>query len=625
MTKQPTDPIANGSSGGGFPRPNRPPEVGPLARGRGEGAGILRLVRGEPNPNGAEQVQLFLLDGDPAAAPVRQILPAEGLILPPAREGLAEEPFHLCVLHCNDLHGHVSHLNSYGDRPVLSRMVWRLRQLRRRFQADPNKAVLFLSAGDDLMGVALGELLGHDPESYGIHAGYYLYSAAGLDVGVLGNHDLDVRLTLLAFALQRDARFPMLSANLAACRQLAGAIHPAAILVVKGLRVGIVGLTTRGQVKQPSSFDLCMANPLDVAHNLIPAMRPLCDVLIVLSHLGHSLAGSTATVLDGGDVELAKGLLPGSIDLIVGGHTHHALNEGGLGIANIVNGVPIVQAGAQGRFLGEVDITVGRQVTVTSVRLTLVADLPVDEDFERQEVQPLLKQVRPLFARRLGRVADHPDLSADSVRNTFASGESALANFVTDAMVARCRTAGHAVSLAAIDASCVYRGLQVGGELTFGDWFDLMPYADTVRLCEMTGSELLALLNDNARRADRSGEPHTERGFLQFSEHLRYRVRLGDSRGLAQAEDALLDGVPLEEQLDRSFLVAFTSFCREAALPWERFASQSLGLSCTNLLGVSFVETDLLVRDEMIAFILEHGGVTTEGGARRDGRLTILE
>ena len=592
--------------------------------------GTLRLVRGEPNPNGAEQVELLLLVGDPAAAPVREIVPAEGLALPAALEGLTEEPFRLCVLHCNDLHGHVARLSSHGDRPIFSdaifsRMVWRLRQVRRRFQAYSRRAVLFLSAGDDLMGVALGELLGDDPESYGIHAGYYLYSVAGLDVGVLGNHELDVGLPLLAHALQQDARFPMLSANMAGCPQLAGVVYPAAILVVKGLRVGIVGLTTRGQVKQPSRASLCMANPLVAAQNLVPALRPLCDVLIVLSHLGYSLAGSTATVLDAGDVELAESLPPGSIDLIVGGHTHHTLNEGGLSLANIVNGVPIVQAGAQGRFLGEVDITMGRQVTVTNAWLTLVADLPVEEEFERQAVQPLLEQVRPLFARRLGLVADHPDLSTDSVRNEFASSESALANFVTDALVTRCRAAGHAVSLAAIDASCIYKGLPVGGELTFGDWFDLMPYADTIRLCQMTGAELQVLLDDNARRADRPGEPHTERGFLQFSGQLRYGVELGESRSQARAGGAMLDGVPLGEQLDRSLLVAFTSFCREAALAWERYATQTLGIPCTDLLEASYIETDLLVRDEMIAYILEHGGVTTEGGARRDGRLTILE
>jgi 2',3'-cyclic-nucleotide 2'-phosphodiesterase (5'-nucleotidase family) len=587
--------------------------------------GTLHLVRGTPNPNGAEQAQLFLLAGDPTAAPVREIIPAESLTLPPALEGLAEQPFRLCLLHCNDLHGHISRLTSHGDRPIFSRIVRRLHELRHRFRHDPRTAVLFLSAGDDLMGVMLGELLGDDPESYVIHAGYHLYSAAGLDVGVLGNHELDVGLSLLAHAVRRDARFPMLSANLAGCRQLTGVVYPALLLVVKGLRVGIIGLTTRGQVKQPSGFSLCMANPLQVAHNLVPALRPLCDVLIVLSHLGHSLADSTATVLDAGDVELAESLPPGSIDLIVGGHTHQALNENGLNVANISNGVPIVQAGAQGRFLGEVDIAVGRRVTVTDARLSLVTDLAVDEEFEHRAVQPLLEQVRPLLARCLGRVANHPDLTTDSVRNNFAAGESALANFVTDALVDRCRTAGHAVSLAAIDASCLCRGLPVGGELTFGGWFDVMPYADTVRLCQITGRELLELLDDNARRADRPGEPHTERGFLQFSEQVRYTIKLGESRSEALAIEVMLDGVPLGEQMDRGLLLACTSFCREAALPWERYASQTLRMPYTDLLAAAQIETNLLVRDEMIAYILEHGGVTAEGGARRDGRLSIVE
>jgi 2',3'-cyclic-nucleotide 2'-phosphodiesterase (5'-nucleotidase family) len=275
--------------------------------------------------------------------------------------------------------------------------------------------------------------------------------------------------------------------------------------------------------------------------------------------------------------------------------------------------------------LGEVDLTIGRRVTVTSARLSLVADLPVDEEFERQAVQPLLEQVRPLFGRSLGRVADHPDLTTDAVRNTFASSESALANFVTDAIVVRCHSAGHAVDLAAIDASCLYCGLPVGGELTFGDWFDLMPYADTVRICQITGAELQALLDDNASRADRPGEPHTERGFLQFSGRLRYRIELGESRSQARTGSVMLDGIPVEEQLDRSLLLACTSFCREAALPWERYAAQTLRMPCADILAAPYIETDLLVRDEMIAFVLDHGGVTASGGARRDGRLTIFE
>jgi 2',3'-cyclic-nucleotide 2'-phosphodiesterase (5'-nucleotidase family) len=584
---------------------------------------VLHLMQGKPNPNGAEHAKLLLLVGDPAAAPIEAVIPAEGLSVPPVPDALAERPFRLCLLHCNDLHGHVSRITSHGDRPIFSRMVGRLRQLRQQVRPDPRTAVLFLSAGDDLMGAVFGELLGSDPQSYVAHAGYRLYSAAGLDAGVLGNHDLDMGLDLLACALRRDVRFPMLSANLAGCPQLSGLVYPAAILVVSGLRVGIVGLTTRGEVKQANSANLCMADPLLVAHNLIPALRPLCDVLIVLSHLGRCLAASTATVLDTGDVELAESLPAGSIDLIVGGHTHEPMNENGLSIASIANGVPIVQAGSLGRFLGEVDLRVGQRVTLMHARLSLVEDLPLDEGFEREAVRPLLEEIQPLLSRSLGSVTEHPDLSTTSVRAGFAAGESAFANFVTDALVARCRAAGYAVSLAAIDASCLHAGLEPGGTLTFGDWFDVMPYADTIRLHQLSSENLRDLLRDNARRADRPGEPHIERGFLQFSSQVRYTIELGHSRGQAQATNITVDHRPLERQTDRTFLVACTSFLREAAHPWERYASRRLNLPVVGVPADAHVETDLLVRDEMIAYIREHGGVTAEAGARRDGRLRI--
>ena len=580
----------------------------------------LRLVRGTSNPNGAKDARLFLLVGDATAAPVGEIFPGTGENLPEPPTGLADHPFRLHILHFNDLHSHVSCMTPHGNRPVLSRIVWRLRELRRRYQNDPHAAVLALSAGDDFCGGVFDE--SPDDDSY---TGYHLYSMAGVDVGVLGNHDFDRGTRHLAHAVQRDARFPLLSANLVGDSHLAGLYYPAVLLVVKRVRVGIVGLTTTAEIKRQADSEFRVANPVQVAHNLLPAVRPLCDVLIVLSHLGHSLASHTATVRDAGDVELAESLPYGSVHLIVGGHTHHALNEHGLSVDNIVNGIPIVQAGAQGRFLGEVDITLHPGAAVTSARLTFTADLPVDEGFEREVVQPLVARVRPLLARSLGRVADHPDLSTDAVCNTFAAGESALVNFITDALVARCRAADHDVDFAMIDTSSMGCGLPVGGELTFGDWFNLMPFADTIRLYEITGRQFKALLEDNARRAERPDEPHTERGFLQFSQQIRYTIELGGSRSAAHAANVTVGGVPLDEQSERTFLVACTSFVREKAIPWEVHATRQLNLPIVDVRALPCNDTDMFLRDEMIAHIREHGGVTEEGGARRDGRLRVVQ
>jgi 2',3'-cyclic-nucleotide 2'-phosphodiesterase (5'-nucleotidase family) len=481
-----------------------------------------------------------------------------------------------------------------------------------------------LSAGDDLVGAVFDELVGDDPESFVVHAGYRLYSAAGFDVALLGNHDLDMGTRLLAHAIRQEACFPLLSANLVDHNWLAGLYYPAAIMVVKGIRVGFIGVTTPAGIKPNLDSGLKVINPVQVVHNLLPALRPHCDVLIILSHLGYSLEEGAAAVREAGDLELARSLPQGSVHLIVGGHTHNVLNEQGLSAYNIVNGIPIVQAGTLGRFLGEVDITVHYSTAVTNVRLLPTADMPVDKQFELEHVQPLVAMARPLFARVLGRVTNHQDLATDAVRNSFAAGESALANFITDAMVARCRANGHDVDLAILDGPDVRSGLPLDSKLTFGDWFNLMPFADTIRLFWIVGPQLEALLNDNAIRVDRPGMPHTERGFLHFSRQVRYTIDLGQGQCEARVTGITVDGIPLEEQSGRAFLIACSSFVRQAAMTWENYAGRLTKLPLVDMQAWPRLDTNLFLRDELVTYIREHGGLTEQGGARRDGRLQVI-
>ncbi len=585
----------------------------------------LRLMPATANPHGADGCQLYLFAGNPTLGPISKIIPDQGATIPEPRPDLSEKKCRLKILHINDLHGHFSRFLPQGDQPVLSRMVSHLRQVRAKFKEDPDTAVLAMSAGDDLVGAIFDELMGHDPNSFALHAGYRLYSSAGIDVGALGNHDFDLGTNVLAQAIVKDAQFPILSANLVGCRWLAGAFFPAALFVVKGIRVGVIGLTTAGQIRQPPNSNMQIINPIRVIHNMLPAIRPLCDVLIILSHLGYSINDNTASVRDGGDVELARSLPPDSVHLIIGGHTHHVLNEQGLTAKNIVNNIPIVQAGALGRFLGEVDITLQKGVAAaTNVQLVSTAKLAVDNPFEVGNVQPLLQMARPFFARPLGHVSNHPDLSSDEVRNAFAAGESALANFITDALVARCHAKGRQVDLAMADASIVRRGLPRGSELSYGQWFNIMPFADVLRIFWVSGRQLLTLVKDNGRRIDMPNEPHTERGFLHFSRQLRYQINMGGRRSECNVSNITFNGIPLEQQLERSFQIVCSNFTRQLASSWEIYGRFELGLPLFDLLKIPHIETSLFLRDELVAYIIEHGGVTEKGGAIRDGRIAKI-
>ncbi|MFW5942200.1 MAG: bifunctional metallophosphatase/5'-nucleotidase [Chloroflexota bacterium] len=586
---------------------------------------VLKVIRAQPNPMGMAGAQLFLFQGDATRGRVSEVVPAPDVTLPEKRDDLDDAVFRLKVVHINDLHGHIIRFQTDPGIPVFSRIVHRLRRLRTQARETENMAVLALSAGDDLVGTVLDELLGEDPASYEMHAGYHLYSAAGIDASAIGNHDLDMGSELLSHAIRTDAQFPILSANLTGSRYLQDAYYPAALFVVKGVRIGIIGLSTPAAIRPQADAGLHVVNPVQAAHNILPAIRPLSDVLIILSHLGYDLQSTTGSVSEAGDVELAQSLPPGSVQLIVGGHTHHVLNEQGLTANNIVNGIPIVQAGTLGTFVGEVDIMLRNGCSaVTNARLTPTANLEVDREFEEESVQPIVRKTEPYFVQPLGIVDDHPDLTTDAVRNLFSSEESALANFITDALVYRTRANGYNVDFAAIDTSCIRCGLPVGQELVFSDWFRLMPFPDAIRLCWLTGRQLQELLDDNARRADRPDEPHTERGFLQFSQHIRYTIERGQTRATAHAIDLTLNGRSIEEQWERSFLMACSNFTRRPARSWEAFARRYYEPRIFDLTQLPHLDPHLFLRNELVTYIKENGGVTKEGGARRDGRVRFI-
>ncbi len=83
----------------------------------------------------------------------------------------------------------------------------------------------------------------------------------------------------------------------------------------------------------------------------VPAARKMvkelkeekCDIIICLSHSGLEKEKNGEWV--GEDVELARKVK--GISLIVGGHSHSKLDQ-----PLVINGIPIVQTGEFGRFVG---------------------------------------------------------------------------------------------------------------------------------------------------------------------------------------------------------------------------------------------------------------------------------
>ena len=98
--------------------------------------GVLYLVRGDANPNGADDTELFLLSGDATSGPVERIVLADGVELPERRSLLASQPFRLKILHFNDLHNNVCEVTPAGHVPVFARIAQRLRSVCLLYTSD---------------------------------------------------------------------------------------------------------------------------------------------------------------------------------------------------------------------------------------------------------------------------------------------------------------------------------------------------------------------------------------------------------------------------------------------------------------------------------------------------------
>jgi 2',3'-cyclic-nucleotide 2'-phosphodiesterase (5'-nucleotidase family) len=146
------------------------------------------------------------------------------------------------------------------------------------------------------------------------------------------------------------ASYPLLLANL---RPVAG-VRPTFTLDVAGGRIGFIGITDPFPRFLDGSADYGIE-----ALPIVPLVRDLAaglraegaGLVVLLSHVGYENLW-----LEHDDRGLAREL-SGSVDLILGAHSHTLLPDG-----ERVDGVLIAQAGAFGEHLGRIDID-GRNLT----------------------------------------------------------------------------------------------------------------------------------------------------------------------------------------------------------------------------------------------------------------------
>ncbi|MGE5590896.1 MAG: bifunctional metallophosphatase/5'-nucleotidase [Bacillota bacterium] len=371
----------------------------------------------------------------------------------------------LTILHTNDLH------SRFDAWPALAALA----RARRRELEARGEPVLLLDAGDHLdfsHPLTLGT---------GGRANVRLLESLGCQAFVPGNNETirqtASRLTTLASASQ----VPWLAANLSlpdGAQPLPG-LPPAAAVQAGGLRVGIVGVTALF----PNIFPylgIGWRNTHQAVHEAVRSLREDgCDLVLALSHLGLEEDRALA----------ASGL---GLDAIIGGHSHHALAEG-----EEAAGVPILQAGSFGRYLGEARLELEPQAPeppagAPAVRWR-VADWharlwPVDPSGPSdRESLDILDEARRVADRHLSQVlAWLPEGLPHSM-----IGRSPLAERVAQALKERWRA-----EIGLVNGGTMLTGLKAG-PVTRRDLLESIPSLVNPGLLEILGEDLRGLLEES--------------------------------------------------------------------------------------------------------------------------------
>ena len=427
-----------------------------------------------------------------------------GCATPPPRA-----PLKLTILHTNDHHGRFW-TNADGEYGLAARKT-----LIDRLRAEVATAgghSLLLDGGDVNTGVPESDLQDAEPDFKGMNQ-------LGYDAMAVGNHEFDKPPAVLA--KQRGwISFPMLAANI--YRDGQRLFEPYRIFERGGYRIAVLGLTTDDTHKMVLPENLKgieIRQPIAEAARLLPELRAKADMVIAATHMGH-YPDANRGVNAPGDVEMARATR--GLDLVVGGHSqnpvcmlaenqrNNAYVPGTPCAPDRQNGTWIVQAHEWGKYVGRADFVIDAgQVTLVAYQLIPVnlkqrlADGKKVAYTELIAEDPGLKAfLQPFQAvgqTRLAVPVGAADGVLDGDRERVRKQPTNLGTLIARAMMDKT-----GADLALLNSGGVRDSLPAG-PITYRDVLKVQPFANTVAVVTLSGTELLDYLRDAARMTPGSG------------------------------------------------------------------------------------------------------------------------
>ena len=383
-------------------------------------------------------------------------------------------PVQLSILGTGDFHGALDESTTKDPESgrVLGGGAVLASTIRQERQRNP-EGTLLLDAGDIIQGSAVTNLTkGRTSIDF--------FNTLEVDAAALGNHEFDWGIENLNERL-RQARFPLLAANVVekATGRAPAWAKPYQIVERQGVRIAIIGLATKmtaGETIPKNVEAYEFQDPVPVAKRLAAELVPArADLAVLVCHFGLSEGDAYGTELK----EIAAARIPG-VAAAVAGHTHEMHAE-------VLDGLPIVQTGRSGMFLGRIDFTfdpAARQVSNPQVRLVPVyADAVTPDPVVVRKVEDYRAEVDSVLGQEVGQVAVTLDHDANR--------ECRIGNLLMDVI-----RDTYKVEIALQNALGV-RAPIPAGKVTYGDVYKALPFDNTVVLVSMTGDQIARLLKES--------------------------------------------------------------------------------------------------------------------------------
>lgn len=487
----------------------------------------------------------------------------------------------LVIFHINDTH---SHLYPFG--PGKWGGIARISHLINKARHANGSNILALHSGDAFVGTfAFNKYLGYAELKF--MEGMY-------DAWCLGNHEFDLGPDNLAGILAgltsggSPVALPTLCANIKFPRghPISQFVRPHMIVSRAGLRIGLIGVVTTDPFNYSDEVNTMLRDPYEAAGKSAQILRGRgCDVVICLSHLGKL------------QDEYGLSQVPG-IDIIVGGHSHDPVL-----VPEFVNGKIIVQAGAFGKYLGELKVNVDRgsgRVEVLDYRLHEI-DSWIKKD------RHLLKELKELKIGietdpRFGKVFNEHVATAkwnleqesepdDPYRDT------ALGNLITDALHDAVESSGFELPggypLIAFEANGyiahrIYKGKVVGNDILRAVPYGYDPISglnSKVKVALLAGAQVLAGLEFSTMVVEYTDELSLQASGITFAY---------DSSKPAVTEEELLGGKI--NRIDLTSILIGGESINPEGLYWVVLDELLLNfLTSMNLLPFEEIETGMLL------------------------------